>query len=163
VVALLSSLVHAAGESATATGPLRPTLRVLIDEAANVAPLRDLPRFLSQTAGHGIRIATIWQSLGQMRERYGAASDTILANSTAKLFMGPITDDATRRYVVDLLGDEYECNEAARPRRTAKARAAALQQLAEDRALLVAGAAAPAIVRRRGWWEDVRLRRRGSA
>lgn len=162
IVALLSSLLNEAGEHATAHGPLRRTLRVLVDEAANVAPLRELPRFLSQAAAHGIRIATIWQSLGQMRERYGPASDTILANSTAKLFMGPITDDATRRYVVDLLGDEYSENDPRGRRKVSKARAGALQQLAGDRALLVAGSAPPAVVRTRGWWDERRLRRRGA-
>ena len=164
VVALLSSLLHAAADKATTSGPLSPTLRVLVDEAANVAPLRELPRFLSQAAGHGIRLATIWQSLAQMRERYGAASDTILANSTTKLFMGPVTDDATRRYVVDLLGDEYDRNDprAARKVPRARARASALQQLAGDRALLVAGPSPPGIVATRPWWRERALRKRAS-
>jgi type IV secretion system protein VirD4 len=74
-------------------------MRVLLDEAADLAPLRDLPAHLSQAAGHGVRIATIWQSVGQLHHRYGDASDDILANSTAKLFMGPVTDDRTGRYV----------------------------------------------------------------
>jgi hypothetical protein len=47
IVALLSSLLHGAANRA----PLHPRLRVLVDEVANVAPLRDLPRFLSQAAG----------------------------------------------------------------------------------------------------------------
>jgi type IV secretion system protein VirD4 len=152
VVGLLSSLLHGAAER----GPLGPALRVLVDEAANVAPLRDLPRFLSQAAGHGVRLATIWQSLGQMRERYGAGSDTILANSTAKLFMGPITDDATRRALTDLLGHDVDGLSSRRP--ASKAGAAALQQLAGDRALLVAGASPPAIVATRPWWRDRQLR-----
>ena len=156
IVALLSSLLHAAAERANTSGPLDPTLRVLVDEAANVAPLRELPRFLSQAAGHGVRLATVWQSLGQMHERYGRGSDTILANSTTKLFMGPITDDATRRYLVDLLGDEPHDDDHRR--RRPKAGAAALQQLTGDRALLVAGATPPAIVSATPWWEDKRLR-----
>jgi type IV secretion system protein VirD4 len=153
MVALLSSLLHGAAER----GALDPTLRVLVDEAANVAPLRDLPRFLSQAGGHGVRIATIWQSLGQMRERFGSASDTILANSTAKLFMGPITDEATRRFVVDLLGEEKDDELRRRAR---KANAGALQQLDGDRALLVAGASPPAIVATAPWWRIRRVRRR---
>src|SRR3954470_22342016 len=105
-VALLSSLFDHVAEHAAEGGPLTPTLRILMDEAANVSPLRDLPAHLSQAAGHGIRIATIWQSLGQMRQRYSQGAETILANSTAKVFMGPITDEATRTYVTSLLGDE---------------------------------------------------------
>ena len=41
VVALVSSMLHAAVERRN--GPLNPTLRVLLDEAANIAPLADLP------------------------------------------------------------------------------------------------------------------------
>jgi hypothetical protein len=156
VVGLLSSLLHGAAER----GPLDPPLRVLVDEAANVAPLRDLPRFLSQAAGHGVRLATIWQSLGQMRERYGSGSDTIMANSTAKLFMGPITDEATRRSLIDLLGDDIDAGRCATRTKVPKAGAAALQQLGGDRALLVAGASPPAIVATRVWWRDRRLRNR---
>ena len=152
VVALLSSLLHEAADRAAATGPLRPSLRVLVDEAANIAPLRELPRALSQAAGHGVHFATVWQSLGQMRERYGGASDTILANSVTKLFLGPVTDDATRRYLIDLLGDDPVQRDERSTRRP-KVRAGALQQLGDDRALLVAGAQPPAIVATRPWWK----------
>lgn len=36
------------------------------------------------------------QSLGQLVERYARGADSVLANSTATLFMEPITDGATR-------------------------------------------------------------------
>jgi type IV secretion system protein VirD4 len=138
---LLSSLVHARAEPS----PQDPRMRMLLDEAANIAPLRDLPRVLSQASAHGIRVATVWQSLAQMKARYRDEADTILANSTAKLFMGPITDQSTRTYVADLLGTADQ----SRP----KTSAAALQQLARDRALLVNGADRPAIVSQRPWWK----------
>ncbi len=157
IVGLLSSLLHGAAERAAVHGPLDPTLRVLIDEAANVAPLRELPRFLSQAAGHGVRMATIWQSLAQLRECYGAAGDTVLANSTAKLFMGPVTDEASRRYLADLLGSERRDEARLAP----KATAAALQQLGDGRAVLVAGAAPPALIATTPWWRDGWLRDRG--
>jgi hypothetical protein len=38
---------------------------------------------LSQAAGHGVRIATIWQSLAQAEHRYGRAADEIVASSTS--------------------------------------------------------------------------------
>lgn len=78
---------------------------------------------------HGVRIATVWQSLAQARERYGDATDSILANSAAKVFMGPITDNTTRGFVEGLLGQElhhHEDHETWRPKATAQA----LQQLA---------------------------------
>jgi type IV secretion system protein VirD4 len=141
IIGLLSSLVHARAEPSQQD----PRMRMLLDEAANIAPLRDLPRVLSQASAHGIRVATVWQSLAQMKARYRDEADTILANSTAKLFMGPITDQSTRTYVADLLGTADQ----SRP----KTSAAALQQLARDRALLVNGADRPAIVSQRPWWK----------
>ncbi len=150
LVSLLSSVVHEAIEHATFERDRR-RLRILLDEAANVAPLSDLPRTLSQAAGHGIRIATVWQSIAQIRERYNNGADTILANSTAKLFLGPITDEATRSYVASLLGrgDDEQ-------RRRPKASAAALQQLAGDRALVVLGARTPGLIRLRPFWATSR-------
>jgi hypothetical protein len=151
LVSLLSSVVHDAIEQATFEGDQR-RLRILLDEAANVAPLSDLPRMLSQAAGHGIRMATVWQSIAQIRERYNGGADTILANSTAKLFLGPITDEATRSYVASLLGRGDD-----EPRRP-KASAAALQQLAGDRALVVLGARTPGLIRLRPFWATSRRR-----
>jgi type IV secretion system protein VirD4 len=149
IVGMLSSLLHERMERTTQS----PRLRVLLDEASNIAPLRDLPRLLSQAAGHGIRVATVWQSLAQMRGAYGANAETILANSTAKLFMGPITDQATRGYVSELLGSG--AGDHSRP----KANAAALQQLDGERALLVNGAAPPSISLQRPWWRNRALLR----
>lgn len=151
LVSLLSSVVHEAIEQSTFAGDQR-RLRILLDEAANVAPLSDLPRMLSQAAGHGIRIATVWQSIAQMRERYNGGADTILANSTAKLFLGPITDETTQGYVTSLLG---RGDESRRP----KAPAAALQQLAGDRALVVLGAKTPGLIRLRPFWAISRQRK----
>lgn len=84
------------------------------------------------------------------RERYHGGADTILANSTAKLFLEPITDEVTRSYVTSLLGRGDD-----EPRRP-KASAAALQQLAGDRALVVLGATAPGLIRLRPFWSTSR-------
>jgi type IV secretion system protein VirD4 len=150
VVALLSSMINAALERPVDQGA--PRLRVLLDEAANIAPLTELPRMLAQGAGHGIRFATVWQSLGQLRERYGHGADSILANSTAKLFMGSITDQATRAYARDLLGEDrssHDPTQRGRPR----ASAPALQQLERDRGLLIEGDLPPMLVALRPWWQ----------
>jgi type IV secretion system protein VirD4 len=147
LVALLAAVLHEAIETGTFhKGDRR--LKLLLDEAANVAPLSELPRTMSQVAGHGIRVATVWQSLAQMRERYGRGSDTIIANSTAKLYLGPITDDATRDHVVSLLGERPDSDG-----RRVRPHSAALQQLQGDRALLVAGARLPALVMLRPYWQ----------
>jgi hypothetical protein len=158
IVALLSSVLAAGVDRAAQSGPLNPTLRVLVDEAANIAPLRDLPKVLSQAAGHGIRVATVWQSMAQLQERYRHGAETVLANSTAKLFLGPITDEATRRFVTPLTSGPREATE---PRAANTARA--LQQLDGERALLLAGSRPPAVVRLLPWWRRrERARRQAS-
>jgi type IV secretion system protein VirD4 len=70
LVALVSSVIDAAIEKSRKDGkPLDPLLRVLLDETANCAPLQTLPGHLSDVAAHGVRIATVWQSIAQMRDR----------------------------------------------------------------------------------------------
>jgi type IV secretory pathway TraG/TraD family ATPase VirD4 len=139
---------------------------VLLDEAANIAPLRDLPALLSQAAGYGVRIATVWQSLGQVHDRYGHAADSILANSITKLFMGPVTDERTWSYLGGLLGDEQTpsrsetADGAGGPARSVttastwrpKASSPGLQQLGGGRAVLLAGDLPPAVVRAEPWY-----------
>ena len=173
VVSIVSDVLHHVAERSNRGRPLDPTLRILVDEAANIAPLRDLPGHLSQAAGHGVRFATVWQSIAQMRARYRDSADSILANSTAKLFMGPVTDDVTRRYLTSLLGEELVTT-TSRTRRPGSERAsvtssqtsrgkaspAALQQLGSDRALIVEGAHPPAVVGLRPFWEEWPAERR---
>lgn len=137
LAALLSSLFHAAIERDND----RPRLRVLLDEAANIAPLRDLPRLMSQAAGHGIRIATVWQSLAQMQERYRLGMHTILANSSAKIVMGSTSDEITRRYVEGLVTHDEDQDVGA-----------GLQHLDLGRALYVGSTGLPAVVTVEPFW-----------
>ena len=55
LVALLATVLHEAIETGTFRDGSR-RLKLLLDEAANVAPLSELPRTMSQVAGHGIHI-----------------------------------------------------------------------------------------------------------
>lgn len=159
IVSLLLSILHHAMGEGESSSLDRARLRVLLDEAANIAALQDLPRLLAQAGGHGIRFATMWQSVAQLRQRYGHDADSVLANSTAKLFLGPVTDPATRLYVSDLLGDEAADRD---DRRRPKGTAAALQQLGRDRGLLVSADVLPSLVTLRPWWEQRELVRRGA-
>jgi type IV secretory pathway TraG/TraD family ATPase VirD4 len=142
-VALLSAVINEAIETRAFRGTDR-ALKLLLDEAANVAPLPDLPQMISQILKHNIIAATFWQDLAQLHTRYGRSADTILGNSTVKLFMGPITDDATRRYVLGLLDERDSKHE--------RLDASAVRQLDRDRALLVAGARLPALLTLRPYW-----------
>lgn len=59
---LFQSMLSAAYKRAHETGqPLDPPLLVVLDEAANIAPLRDLDTLASTAAGQGIQLVTVWQ------------------------------------------------------------------------------------------------------
>ena len=158
IVAIVSAVLEQAKGLARAGRPCSPCLRVLLDETANIAPLADLPQQLSEAGSQSIRFATVWQSLAQMRDRYGDAADAILASSTAKLFMGPVTDDTTRRYISGALGDELQEHNDHLSWRS-KASPSELQQLERDRALLVNGSLPPAVIRVAPYWELRDLKR----
>ena len=154
LVALVSSIFDAAIEKSRRLGePLDPLLRMLLDEAANCAPLQTLPGHLSDVAAYGVRIATVWQSIAQMRDRYGDAKDAIIAASTDKVFLGPITDKATRDEIMELLGQqavEVDDHSTLGPKATAQD----LQQLSWYRALVVSGSLPPAVLRSEPYWRE---------
>jgi type IV secretion system protein VirD4 len=86
--------------------PLDPPLLVVLDEAANIAPLSDLDALASTAAGHGIQLVTIWHDLAQISARYGARASTVVNNHRAKLFLSGISDPSTLEYASHLIGDE---------------------------------------------------------
>ena len=107
ILALVSAIYEAAIAKARRDGALQPRLFLLLDEAANIAPLRELASWLSQCGDHGIVVATIWQSVAQIDQRYGRAGrDAILAAATAQVFLPPLADPTTTGYVHALLGEE---------------------------------------------------------
>jgi type IV secretion system protein VirD4 len=69
---LVTRVIEAAYDRAARQGrPLDPPLLVVLDEAANVAPLAELDVLASTAAGHGIQLVTVWQDLAQLTARYG--------------------------------------------------------------------------------------------
>jgi len=82
-------------------------LRILADEAAHLAPLAKLPTYLAVSGGWGVRWCVVYQSLAQIRHRYGDEADAVLGNLLCKLVLGPVHDaEETRRYVEELLDEE---------------------------------------------------------
>jgi len=53
ILALVTAIYEAAIVEARRRGALNPRLFMLIDEAANIAPVRNLAQWLSQCGGHG--------------------------------------------------------------------------------------------------------------
>ena len=143
-----------------------PRLRILADEAAHLAPLGKLPTYLAVSAGWGVRWCLVYQSLSQLEHRYGREADAVLGNSLCKLFLGPIQDESTRRYLSDLLDEETVTasswstsivgnGHATRHERQApKISAQPLMQLREGQAVLVHGRDLPAVTYLPACWEE---------
>ena len=165
ILALLAATYEAAVERARRDGPLDPRLYLLMDEAANIAPVRNLGSWLSQCGDHGILIATIWQSIAQIDQRYGrAARDAICAASTAQIFIPPLAEPTSAGYLSELLGEETVANasgggssETLVVSHQKAGPAPWLRQIPRGRAILVYRDLPPAIVRAPGWFEDPRL------
>ena len=167
ILALVAAMYEAAIVKARGHGALDPRLFILMDEAANIAPLRNLAAWLSQCGDHGIVIATIWQSIAQIDQRYGrAARDAICAASTAQVFLPPLVEPTSTGYLSELLGEEPVANASTSTglsRHTLsighqKAGPSPwLRQIGRGRAILVYRDLPPAIVRAPGWFEDPRF------
>ncbi len=173
--ALVSQVVHAAFAGSARTGrPLDPPLLVVLDEAANIAPLRELDGLAATCAGHGVQLVTVWQDLAQVRARYGERAATVVNNHRAKVFLPGIADPGTLDFASHLAGD---C-ELATPSVTHGARGErsvttspqvrrllppdTLRRLPKGSAVLLYGALPPARIRLRPWFEDRELAVRGN-
>jgi type IV secretion system protein VirD4 len=86
--------------------PLEPPLLIVLDEAANIAPLSDLDSLAATAAGHGIQLVTVWHDMAQIHARYGQRSTTVVNNHRAKLFLSGISDPSTLDYASHLIGEE---------------------------------------------------------
>jgi len=167
ILALLTATYETAVGRARRHGPLQPRLFMLMDEAANIAPVRNLASWLSQCGDHGILIATIWQSIAQIDQRYGrAARDAICAASTAQIFIPPLAEPTSAGYLTELLGEEPVANASSGSSQHTlsvshqKAGPAPwLRQVERGRAILIYRDLPPAIVRAPGWFEEPRFSR----
>jgi type IV secretion system protein VirD4 len=165
ILALITATYEAAVTRARTRGALDPALLMLMDEAANIAPVRNLAAWLSQCGDHGIVIATIWQSIAQIDQRYGrAARDAICAASTAQVFIPPLAEPTSSGYLTELLGEEPVANasgggsrESLAATHAKTAQAPWLRQVPRGRAIVVYRDLPPAIVRAPGWFEDPRF------
>lgn len=102
---LVQTVLATAYEKAAAKDRLDPPLLLVLDEAANIAPLRDLAQIASTAAGLGIQLVTVWQDRAQIVHRYGDAADTVVNNHRAKLLLSGITDSKTTTELANLIGE----------------------------------------------------------
>ncbi len=103
--ALVMSVVREAQDRAQAGKTVTPGLLLLLDEAGNTAPLRDLPGIASTGREQGIQTISVWQDLAQVTDRYGRQATTVVNNHRGKLALAGIADLGTLDYLSRLLGD----------------------------------------------------------
>ena len=111
--AFICWLVRAAEDRYAATGTaLDPPLLVMLDEAANIAPLRKLGTYASSLASQGVQLVAVFQNFGQIRDRYGGQAATIVTNFLVKVLMGATTDRELLELLTALIGKEEIAQES---------------------------------------------------
>lgn len=150
-------------------GRLDPPLLIVLDEAANIAPLDDLDAIASTCSGLGIQLVTVWQDLAQINNRYGDRATTVVNNHRAKVVLSGISDTSTLDYVSRLIGSEeikststsYDAEGKAS--RTVSntdknlAPADVVRRIKINEGLLIYGALLPARLKLRPWYRSKRL------
>jgi type IV secretion system protein VirD4 len=167
--ALVHQVLAAVGRRAIGRRPIDPPLLVVLDEAANIAPLRNLDYLASTAAGMGVQLVTVWQDLAQIEARYGKRAQTIVNNHRAKVLLSGISDPSALDYVSRLSGDEEvmrdsttrdasglrSSTESTTYRRLAPADA--LRRVVPGEGVLLYGHLPPAQLRLRPWFDDAAL------
>ena len=142
----------------------------MLDEAAGVAPLPDLPTLMADGGGRGISTWTFVQSFSQPRARWGRdGADTIWGASTAKILLGGATEADDLERISRIIGDRWAPrrshthhgglmphSEHSTSTSTERERILPIQELARLPAgtgLLLYRTMAPALPTRPAWWE----------
>lgn len=169
-VALLGELLEAAFDRGSRQDREHRRLLVVLDEAANIAPVRDLDVLASTAASYGIQLVTVFQDLTQIETRYGPRAATVVNNHRARLVGSGIADAKTLNEVSVLVGDgEYRATSRTEgdgqrsmtwsDERRLLATADALRRIPPGEGVLVYGHLPPVRLRLRPWFADRSLRR----
>jgi len=170
-VALLGELFEAAFERpwTSANGPDQRLL-VVLDEAANIAPVRDLDVLASTAASHGIQLVTVFQDVAQIDARYGAKAATVVNNHRARLLCSGVADPKTLGEMSTLIGEaahvvhstsasEGQTTMTWADERRPLATSDALRRIEPGDGVLIYGHLPPVRLRLRPWFANARLRR----
>lgn len=173
--ALVSSVIAEAVRRTSEKGaPLDPPLLIVLDEAANIAPIRDLDTIASTGAGLGIQLVTVCQDLAQLSARYDPErARTIANNHRAKLLLSGVGDLQTLDLISGLAGEQavrehttsHDLKHGGRTRTetTVLRRLAPTDQLRRvppGQAVLVYGHLPPVRLQLRPWYRETGLRKR---
>src|SRR5690606_29811555 len=105
--AIIEETIHAVYHRANRTDTsLQKPLLLVIDEAANIAPLPDLAQLASTARGVGIQLVTVWQDFAQLQSRYGTLAQIVINNHRAKIVLSGVSDTPTLDYISRLIGEQ---------------------------------------------------------
>jgi type IV secretory pathway TraG/TraD family ATPase VirD4 len=166
VAALADALIRAGIAGAEARGGrLDPPMAVVLDEAASVAPIADLPLLVSHAGSRAIFVMTILQSYPQGEAVWQTTGMKALWSASTIKVVGPGQDDAGfNESVSKLLGEQWvttgswSAGEKATHASTTVSRqkvmdAGAVRALAKGTALLIATGHRPALLRLNPWYD----------
>ncbi|HVY09536.1 MAG TPA: TraM recognition domain-containing protein [Mycobacteriales bacterium] len=167
VTALVEALIDAARTAGAGAvdGRLDPPLTVLLDEAANIAPIPSLPNLLADGGGSGITTVCVLQSLAQARARWGqAGADAMWDAATTKVILGGLAHAEDLHRISQLVGEIDEpvrtrtrgaggASTSVGPRRLPVLPVDALRTLRPGHAIVLARNARPVEARLCPWWD----------
>ena len=167
ITALLEDLLDTARTLAAVAphGRLDPPLLLLLDEAANIAPIPTLPNLLADRGGTGLTTVTVLQSLAQARARWGeAGADAMWDAATTKIVLGGLAHADDLQRISRLAGDidsphvTHNRGSTGPSRSTTTRRLPALpleriRCLPAGQALVLARRCPPAQVQLNPWWQ----------
>ncbi len=105
---LIQEIVEVAHEQAVMmhNNRINPPLELLLDEAANIAPLPNLPQLMATGGGSGIIPVVVLQSMSQAINRWGKAeAETMRDSSTIRIVLPGISDISTLEELSSLSGE----------------------------------------------------------
>lgn len=167
ITALLEDLLDTARTLAASApqGRLDPPLLLLLDEAANIAPIPTLPNLLADGGGTGITTVVVLQSLAQARSRWGSSgADAMWDAATTKIVLGGLAHADDLQRISRLAGEidlphltrNHGSSGAGHSLTTRRLPALPLERircLPAGQALLLARRCPPAQVRLAPWWQ----------
>jgi type IV secretory pathway TraG/TraD family ATPase VirD4 len=172
LIAALTDAIFLAGEEASEAqgGRLDPPLVAVLDEAANICKIADLPDMYSHLGSRGIVPVTILQSYRQgVRVWTENGMEAMWSAATVKVFGAGLDDHKIVDALSKLIGQhdvsttsfsygEGKGNHSVQLRRQEIMQGSDIRQIDKGECLLFATAARPTILRMRPWYRTDRAR-----
>jgi type IV secretory pathway TraG/TraD family ATPase VirD4 len=105
-VGLIDALIVRVGERVQQGRRASKPLLLLLDEAANSAPLTDLPKYAATLRSRDVQLVTIFQDFGQVVNRWGRDhARSILSNHVTRVLLPGLADTELLEDFSKLIGE----------------------------------------------------------